>query len=120
MTKPKCYGWQDASISETFPSPTTCKSCKHHIPCTKATFKKFQPVVKLWQPKGTDEDFYWFVEVETSGGQIQYVEIFPRHYDQYDGHYTQWCVVWEGAVDFTGNKRELLARYPEFRPYLRR
>lgn len=29
-----------------------------------------------------------------------------------------WSVIWEGAVDYDGNKKDLLARYPEFRKYL--
>jgi hypothetical protein len=27
-------------------------------------------------------------------------------------------VIWEGAVDFDGNKKDLVQRYPEFRRYL--
>jgi hypothetical protein len=29
-----------------------------------------------------------------------------------------WSVIWEGAVDFNGNKKDLVQRYPEFRRYL--
>lgn len=29
-----------------------------------------------------------------------------------------WRVIWEGALDFEGNKKDLLSRYPEFRQLL--
>jgi hypothetical protein len=32
--------------------------------------------------------------------------------------YSPWRVIWEGAVDFEGNKKEMLSRYPEFRRLL--
>jgi len=32
--------------------------------------------------------------------------------------YSPWRVIWEGALDFEGNKKDLLARYPEFRRLL--
>lgn len=32
---------------------------------------------------------------------------------------SDWRVVWDGAVDYDGNKAGLLKRYPEFKKYLR-
>lgn len=29
-----------------------------------------------------------------------------------------WSVIWDGALDFTGNKKDLLARYPEMKEFL--
>jgi hypothetical protein len=43
------------------------------------------------------------------------VTIYRPNYDEYEGRKTQWCVIWCGAVDFEGNKQDMLKRYPEFK-----
>ena len=45
------------------------------------------------------------------------VTIDPPTYDD-EGHKLPYRVVWSGAVDFEGNKRDLLKRYPEFKGYV--
>jgi len=45
----------------------------------------------------------------------QDVTIFRPHYDDSEGHETQWCVLFSGAIDYEGNKKDMLKRYPEFR-----
>jgi hypothetical protein len=43
------------------------------------------------------------------------VEIYPSHYADEGGFVKEWAVIWNGAVDYEGNKRDLLKRYPEFK-----
>lgn len=43
------------------------------------------------------------------------VEIYPPAIDDFDGSRLPWRVVWNGAVDFEGNKKDLLSRYPQFK-----
>jgi len=45
----------------------------------------------------------------------QDVTIHRPKYDDYERRKTQWCVIFSGAMDFEGNKKDMLKRYPEFR-----
>ena len=45
----------------------------------------------------------------------QDVTIFRPHFDDYEGRRIMWCVIFSGAVDFEGNKKDMLKRYPEFK-----
>jgi hypothetical protein len=47
--------------------------------------------------------------------EAQEVTIFRPRFDDYEKHYTQWCVLFSGAVDYEGNKKDMLKRYPEFK-----
>ena len=46
---------------------------------------------------------------------VQDVTIHRPKYDDYERRMTLWCVIFSGAVDFEGNKKDMLKRYPEFR-----
>ena len=45
----------------------------------------------------------------------QEVTIFRPNYNYYEGGKSQWYVIFSGAVDFEGNKKDMLKRYPEFK-----
>jgi hypothetical protein len=45
----------------------------------------------------------------------QDVIIFRPHFDDFEGITLGWTVVFSGAIDFEGNKRDMLKRYPEFK-----
>ena len=47
--------------------------------------------------------------------EAQEVTIFRPRFDDCERHYTQWCVLFSGAVDYEGNKKDMLKRYPEFK-----
>lgn len=42
------------------------------------------------------------------------VEIYPPARDDL-GYILQWRVVWNGGLEFEGNKKDMLKRYPEFK-----
>ena len=45
----------------------------------------------------------------------QDVTIYRPSYDEMDGHRLGWQVIFSGALDFDGNKKDMLKRYPEFK-----
>ena len=47
--------------------------------------------------------------------EVQDVTIFRPRFDDYEGHKLGWIVIFSGALDFDGNKKDMLKRYPEFR-----
>ena len=46
---------------------------------------------------------------------VSSVEIYRPHYDDSDGRKVMWSVIYDGALDYDGNKKDLLKRYPEFK-----
>ena len=47
--------------------------------------------------------------------ETQDVRIYRPRYDDNEHRKTQWCVIFSGAVDYEGNKKDMLKRYPEFK-----
>ena len=45
----------------------------------------------------------------------QDVTIFRPHFEEFGKCRTPWTVTFSGAVDFEGNKKDMLKRYPEFK-----
>ena len=95
--------------------PSTIKSSKMN---TKGTMK-FKPkveysVIVYAGENGQDEGYHQEFTVTDEHNKTSYVEIYPPARD-IEGNKIQWEVLWDGALDFDGNKRDLLKRYPEFR-----
>lgn len=45
------------------------------------------------------------------------IDVYPPHRD-YDGNMMQWTVIYDGALDYDGDKKGLIKRYPELREAL--
>ena len=59
---------------------------------------------------GQDEGFHESYKIGNDE-----IEIYPPSRDPLEGYRLPWRVVYNGAIDFEGNKKDLLKRYPEFR-----
>lgn len=77
-------------------------------------YNKYHRYAKYVGSQGQDEGYHEKYIINSAGIPHD-IEVYPPALDM-DGHKLPWRVVWDGAVDYEGNKTQMLKRYPELKP----